>query len=133
MVPQFGGRAGLIAPAIDVLALQLTGLDSLEAVYIDGGNRRAVGHFPVGEALDAAGAAEQVLDRLPVEQVLGHFPFPGVELKIFPWRECEYEPHALATGAVAGNGVVKIDIDLVADGAALAAAFVVIQGHDDFL
>jgi hypothetical protein len=60
----------------------------------------------------------------PVEQVLGQIALTGLQLKALPRGKSKYESHPLAAGTIAGNGVVQIHFDCIADCTALTATFI---------
>jgi hypothetical protein len=123
------GAPKLTTSTVDVLTAQFSRLHPFQTVHVDRSDRRSIRHFSIGKALDAAGATEKVPDRFLVEEILGEIILAGRQPKVLSRRKRQHEPHALAPRAIAGDRIVEIDADLVLNGPALAAAFVLCNRH----
>jgi hypothetical protein len=120
-------RSGI--PAIEMMWVQLTGFNAVEAICVDGGHGRAVGHCAIGEAFNAACLAKQMMDFMLVKKIFSQIVFTGEQREFIPWREGQNWTKFLAARAVSGYRLVEVGIDFVSHRAALAAAVVMLNGH----
>src|ERR1700693_469690 len=112
----------LAALAVEVLPVQRGQVDVVEAAGIDC-HRRPFGPFAARERAHAAALAEQVMDHLPVELVVGERVLAFLQRERACRNEREQRPGARADGAVAlRDRLREIDLHAIADGAAVAAA-----------
>src|SRR5690349_20486653 len=114
--------AVLGAAAVEVLDLQLLGIDAIEAAHVDRGHRLAARAGAARERLDAAGLAERVVNDVLVELVVGQLVLALLELELLDRRERQQRAGAPAHRAVAGeHGLREVELDGVADHSAMTA------------
>lgn len=65
-----------------------------------------------------------MVNYLLVKQVLRQFPFTGLQMKVIAWRKCKHGPQSLTARTITSDCIVQVCIDFVADGTALATAFI---------
>src|SRR5581483_3740619 len=112
----------LAALPVEVLDAQRRGVDVVEAAGVDR-RHRPLRALPARERADAAPLAEQVMDHLPVELVVGERLLALLQRERARWNEREQGAAARADGAVAlDDGLREIDVHAIADGAAVATA-----------
>jgi hypothetical protein len=111
------------------MGFQLPRLNAVKAVGIDRNGRRTVGHCAIGKTFNAAHRTEEMSYGVFVEQVFREFAFTRLKREFIGGGERKHRAQSLAPRAVAGEGPVKINIDLVLHCAALAAAMVVLECH----
>src|SRR5207302_3953267 len=104
----------------------------VEAAGVDGDHRSAR-PLPAREGADAADPAEQMMDVLLVELVVGQRLFALLQREGAGGHERKQRAGARADGAVAlGDGLREIDVDAIAHGAAVAAPVMGV-GHGKYL
>lgn len=107
-----------------MLAIQLSGLDPIQAICIDRNRWRPIWHAAIGKTFDTACLAEEVANCLFIEQILRKLRLARFQMKVIARRKRKNEPHSLTSRAVTSHGVVQVNIDFVPDGATLAPTFV---------
>ena len=117
------------ASAVNVMALEFAGINAFKAIHIDRHCGRSIRHGAIRKTLYTAHLAELVMNGSLVEEVFGEAALARDQIEVLLRRKRQYKPHALTTGTVAGDGFVQIHIHGVCDGAALATAVVVCDGH----
>src|SRR4051812_24462884 len=118
----------LAALAVEVLDAQPCQVDVVETAGVDR-HHRPVRALAARKRTDAAALAEQVMDHLLVELVVGQRLFALLQRERVNRNEREQRPGARADGAVAlGDGLREIDLHAIPDCAAVTAAVVGV-GH----
>jgi hypothetical protein len=118
------GPSTLKAFSINMLAIKFTWFDTIQTIHIYCDDWRSIGHRTVGETLDTASGTKKMTYGFPVEQVLGQIALTGLQLKALTRGKSKNKSHPLAAGTVAGNGIIQIHFDCIADCTALAATFI---------
>src|SRR5450432_28868 len=118
----------LPAAPVELRDVQRVELDAVEAAHIDGDVVAAVAALAAREGLDAARGAEEVVDGVLIEFVVGERVLAGEQRELRRGHEREQRAAAAAHRAVAGDdGPGQIDRYPVADLAAVTAALVGIR------
>src|SRR5690606_4530641 len=112
----------LQALAVDRREGERADVHLVEAANVDRDHLRAVGGGAPGEGFDPAGRAEQMVDVLPAELVIGQRVLSRAELEPLRLDEGQQQAALRADRAVAGDDLLQVGLRFVADLAAVAAA-----------
>ena len=108
---------------VEVLDGELVELDAIEAADVHGDRIGTVPALATGERFDAAGAAEQVMDDVSVELVVGDGVFSRDQSERRRGHEVKERACAPAHRAVARmNRFLEVELDLVPDPTTMAAS-----------
>src|SRR2546422_10590722 len=120
-MPRATGRPRLKAFPVEVPHVQRGGVDLVQAAGIDR-HHRSIRSLPARERAHAADLAEEVMDVLPLELIVRQRVIAFLQRERARRHEREERAGARADRAVAlGDGLGEIDVDAVADRAAMAA------------